>query len=202
MKRTVIALAIAICQLTFLPAAAQTARQVLDKCAAVVSNRDGVQADFTMSSPQYGEASGQILVKGRKFTATTQMASMWFDGSTLWTYMSNNNEVNVTTPTEAQLQVLNPYNFINMYKKHFKYEMEKSGSTYKVHLITTDVLRKVKEMYITVDRKSFHPTEVRLLQNQKWTIFTIRNLKAVKHDDGKFRFNAHDFPTAEVIDLR
>ncbi len=202
MKRIVVALLIVFFQLSFLPAVAQTARQVLDKCAAVVSNPDGMQADFTMNSSQYGDSSGHIMVKGRKFTATMPKASLWFDGSTLWTYMSNNNEVNVTTPTESQLQVLNPYNFINMYKKHFKYEMRKSVSTFKVHLVSTDVQRKVKEMYITVDRKTFHPTEVRLLQNQKWTIFTITKLKVVKLDDGKFRFNVHDFPTAEVIDLR
>ena len=58
---------------------AQDAKAVLDKCAASISNKNGVQADFTMNSAQYGNSSGKISVKGRMFTATTSMATLWFD---------------------------------------------------------------------------------------------------------------------------
>ena len=202
MKRFVCVLSLLVGLFAFNNAYAQTAKQVLDKCAAAISARGGVQADFTMNSAQYGEASGQIMVKGKMFMASTSIASMWFDGTTLWTYMTRNNEVNVTTPSEAQLQVLNPYNFINMYKKDFAYTMTQTAEGYNVHLTSTDATRKVKEMFITVDKTNYHPTEVKLLQNQKWTTFTIKNLKTVKLADDKFRFNSKDFPSAEVIDLR
>ena len=202
MKKIALVMSLVICQLAALPVVAQTAKQVLDRCAAVVSARDGVQADFAMNSAQFGDATGQIMVKGKMFMASTSVASLWFDGRTLWTYMTKNNEVNVTTPSEAQLQVLNPYNFINMYKKNFKYTMTQTSTAYNVHLTSTDNTRKVKEMFITMDKKTYHPTEVKVLQNQKWTTFTISNLKTVKLDDATFRFNSKDFPSAEVIDLR
>ena len=181
---------------------AQTARQVLDKCAATVSSKDGVQAKFSMQSAQYGSTSGTIAVKGRMFQASTPVSSMWFDGKTLWTYMSKNDEVNVTTPTESQLQALNPYNFINLYKQGFKYTMTKSSNSFNVHLTATDTKRKIRELFIVVDQKSYQPTEVKMLQNQKWTTFTISDLKTQKLDDATFRFNSKDFPSAEVIDLR
>ena len=117
---------------------AQTARTVLDKCAAVVSAKGGVSANFTMESAQYGSASGTIAVKGEKFHASTPVASMWFDGKTQWTYLQRNNEVSVTTPSEGQLQAINPYNFINMYKNGFKYSMTTTADTYNVHLTATD----------------------------------------------------------------
>jgi hypothetical protein len=44
MKKILMALMLVVCQLS--AGVAQTARQVLDKCAAVVSSKDGVQADF------------------------------------------------------------------------------------------------------------------------------------------------------------
>lgn len=181
---------------------AQTAKQVLDKCAQTVSNKEGVKADFTMTSAQYGSASGTIAVKGRMFNASTKQSSMWFDGKTLWTYMSKSDEVNVTTPTEAQLQALNPYNFINLYKQGFKYTMTKSDKTFNVHLTATDQKRKIRELFIVVDKTSYQPTEVKMLQNSKWTTFTISNLKATKLSDSTFKFNSKDFPSAEVIDLR
>ena len=181
---------------------AQDAKTVLEKCAASVSAKSGVQAEFSMNSAQYGNSSGKISVKGKMFTATTSMATLWFDGKTLWTYMSNNDEVNVTTPSESQLQVMNPYNFINMYKKGYRYSMTQSGNAYQVHLTATDTSKRVSEMFITVDKKTYHPTEVKLLQKQKWTTFTINNLKIANLSDATFKFNSKDFPSAEIIDLR
>ena len=181
---------------------AQTAKQVLDKCAATISSKDGVKADFTMQSAQYGNHSGKIAVKGKMFHATTSAATMWFDGKTLWTYMAKNEEVNVTSPSEAQLQVLNPDNFINMYKKGFTYTMTQTDKVYNVHLTASDKTKRVPEMFITVDKATSHPAEVKLLQKQKWTTFTIENLQTTKLADAEFRFNSKDFPSAEVIDLR
>jgi outer membrane lipoprotein-sorting protein len=57
-------------------------------------------------------------------------------------------------------------------------------------------------MFITVDKATYHPMEVKLLQKQKWTTFTISNVKTTKLSDSEFRFNSKDFPSAEVIDLR
>ncbi len=181
---------------------AQTAKEVLDKCAAVVSSKDGIQANFTMTSAQYGNASGSISVKGQMVCATTAAASLWFDGKTLWTYMSKNDEVSVTTPGESRLQSLNPYNFINLYKQGYKYALTKGNKTFVVHLTAKEAKRNVQEMFITVDKINYNPIEVKLLQKQKWTTFTISGLKTVKLADSTFRFNSKDFPTAEVIDLR
>jgi hypothetical protein len=43
---------------------------------------------------------------------------------------------------------------------------------------------------------------VKLLQGTKWTIFDISDLKKQSVPDSQFRFNAKDFPQAEIIDLR
>ena len=196
------AIALVLCLFSMTPATAQTAKQVLDKCAQTLSAPEGLQASFSMTSAQYGSTSGTISIKGRKFHATTPMAAMWFDGKTQWTYMKKNDEVSVTTPTETQLQAFNPYNFINIYKKGYKYTMTTSSTAYNVHLTATNKNARIKEMFITVDKKSYQPSEVKLLQNAKWTTFTISNLKKVSMADSAFRFNSKDYPTAEVIDLR
>lgn len=180
---------------------AQTARTVLDKAAAAITAKEGVKANFRTSG-SYGNTSGTISIKGQKFHATTPQATIWFDGKTQWTYMKNNDEVNVSTPTEAQLQAINPYNFINLYKKGYASTLNKTGKDYVVHLTATSKERKIKELFITIDKKTYHPTQVKLLQGKKWSIFDISDLKKQRIPDSQFRFNAKDFPTAEVIDLR
>ena len=181
---------------------AESAKRILDKAAATVSNPGGVQAHFQMISKQFGTTDGDIAVKGSKFHATTSGAIIWFDGKTQWTYMKGNDEVNISTPTEAQLQAINPYNFINLYKKGYNATINSSGSSHVVHLTASTAERKIKELFITVDKKSYRPTQVKLLQGKKWTIFDITGLKKQPAADSQFRFNAKEFPHAEVIDLR
>jgi outer membrane lipoprotein-sorting protein len=188
---------------TFSPlnASAQTAKSVLDKAAATVTMKDGVKADFKMTGSM-GSTSGTIIIKGKKFHATTPQASVWFDGKTQWTYMKDNDEVNIVNPTEEQLQTINPYNFLNLYKKGYNATLNSNGNNHVVHLIASTASNKIKELIITIDKKTNHPTQVKLLQGKKWTIFDISNLKKQSANDSMFRFNAKDFPHAEVIDLR
>lgn len=181
---------------------AEGAKSILDKAATTVSNPNGVQANFQMISKQYGSTYGSISIKGRKFHASTPEAIVWFDGKTQWTYMKNNDEVNVSNPTEAELQAINPYNFINIYKQGFKLSSKKVNNSYEVHLKATDKKRKIQEMYIIVDQQSYRPTHVKMYQNGKWTVLLISSLKSTSLNDGLFQFNAKDFPQAEIIDLR
>lgn len=180
---------------------AQTATQVLDKAAQKLTAKSGIMADFKATMPQ-GTVSGTIAVKGNKFMATTQHTKVWFDGKTQWTYLTRNDEVNVSNPKDSELQSLNPYNFINMYKKGYKSTMSKNGNSYVVHLTAESKAKKVQELFITVDAKTSTPTQVKMLQGKSWTTFDVSNLKQQTLSDSYFRFNAKDFPTAEVIDLR
>jgi len=180
---------------------AQTAIQVLDRAAQKLTAKSGVKADFKATTPQ-GSISVTIAVKGNRFMATTQHTKVWFDGKTQWTYMTRNDEVNVSNPKDSELQSLNPYNFINMYKKGYKSTMRKDGNSYVVHLTADSKTKKVQELFITVDSKTNNPTQVKMLQGKKWTTFDVSNIKQESLPDTYFRFNAKDFPTAEVIDLR
>ena len=180
---------------------AQTAKSVLDKAAAHITVKEGVKAGFKMKGG-IGNANGTIYIKGKKFHATTPKATVWFDGKTMWTYLKANDEVNISNPTEAQLQAINPYNFINLYKSGYASTLNNTGGAYVVHLTSTGNDQKIKELFITIDKTSYQPKQVKLLQGKTWTIFDIIELTKTKIADSQFRFNAKDFPQAEVIDLR
>ena len=188
------------CSLFISPVEAQTAKQVLDKAAANVSAKSGAKASFSIKGDQMN-ASGTIAIKGKKFHATTPQATIWFDGKTQWTYLKKNDEVNVANPTESELAAINPYNFIYMYQKGYKYTMEKKNGSFIVHLTGSDK-RGIQEMYITIHQKTYIPSQIRMRQQKGWTTITISGFKQSKLSDGMFRFNSKDFPNAEVIDLR
>ena len=181
-------------------AGAQTAKQVLDKTAATVSNKTGASASFTIKGNNMN-ASGTIAIKGKKFHASTPQATIWFDGKTQWTYVKDNDEVNVSNPTDAELAAINPYNFIYMYKKGYTYTMTKKGGNFEVHLKATGK-KCISEMYILVNQKSYTPSQIRMKLQKGWTTIDIKNFKKANMADGTFRFNSKDFPSAEIIDLR
>ena len=180
---------------------AQSAKSVLDKAAATVTAASGVKANFRMSTTT-GNTSGTIAIKGKKLFATTPQAKVWFDGKTQWTYLKNNDEVNISNPTETQLQAINPYNFINLYKRGYTYTMNTAGTNYVVHLTANSPSKKISEVFITVNKKSYEPMQVKMLQGKKWTTFDITSIKKQNIADSQFRFNSADFPKAEIIDLR
>lgn len=200
MKRIFLFLVVLL--LTFTSLFAINARQVLDKTMSVLSNKGGVSAKFTIQGGAYGNTSGTIAVKGRKFRIVTPIATVWFDGKTQWTYMKRSNEVNVNTPSEGELQAINPYSFINLYQSGYSMSLSFVGGNYKVHLIATDNKKQVQEMYIIVGKSNYVPSQVRMKQYGKWSTINISGFKSSKISDATFRFNSKDFPSAEIIDLR
>ncbi len=179
-----------------------TARKVLDKTAAVVGKKSGAQAQFHIANAKLGNASGTIAIKGNKFNARTADATVWFNGKTQWTYMKKTDEVNVTTPTQAQQTQMNPLTFINMYKSGYKLSMKTVEGKYEVRMVAENKSRSVQEMFIVVNPKTFVPTQVRMRQKDSWTTINISNFKATPQSDAIFTFNKKDFPSAEIVDLR
>ena len=181
-------------------ALAQTAQQILDRTATNLSAKGGARANFKMSG-KFGNASGSIAVKGNKFNAYTPMSIVWYDGKTQWTYMKKSQEVNVSTPTEAQQQAINPYKFIYIYKNGYKLTSKAVGGGWEVHLVAQNQKRSIKEMYVTVD-KNYTLKKVRMRQAGGWTTISVSSFRKASLPDSQFRFNSKEYPNAEVIDLR
>lgn len=180
---------------------AQT-RAILDKTAKTVNRSSGMSASFTLTHPTTGKIAGTIAVKGNKFNARTSQAIVWFNGKTQWTYLKKNNEVNVSTPTQAQQQMMNPYTFVNVYKTGFNMTSTMVGKSYEVHLVAQNPKRSIQEMYITIDRSTYVPSFVKMKHGNRWYNVSISNFSTKKQPDSIFTFNSKDYPTAEIIDLR
>lgn len=177
------------------------ARQVLDKTAAQLGNRSGVEANFSLKSGKYGSASGTIAIKGKKFRASTAQGTTWFDGKTQWTYMQSSGEVNVSTPNQAQQMRMNPYTFINIYKKGYRLSSTKKGSGWQITMKAIHPGSSIQEIVLDVSA-AYQPQKIRMRQGKQWTDIIVSNLHKANLTDSYFTFNSKDYPKAEVIDLR
>lgn len=134
---------------------ATQARAVLDKTAGILNRKGGLSISFSMSNSKTGTVAGTIAIKGKKYNVRTPQAIVWFNGKTQWTYMKNTNEVNITTPSLSQQQMMNPYAFINMYRSGYSLSMKTQNKNYVVHM--TGENKNIQEIYVTINKKHiFH----------------------------------------------
>jgi len=178
--------------------AADNGKKILDKASDKIAISKGFTASFNISGGKLNN-SGTISVKGNKFCARTNNAIMWYDGKTQWVYNKKSEEVNISRPSSSAQQSMNPYTFLNLYKKGYTTQTSTTASGTQVHLVGKG--KSISEMYILLD-KAYNIKEVKFCQKGKWVTIHISNLKNRTLPNSEFSFNAKDFPKAEVIDMR
>ena len=199
--------------LSFGLVSAQNAVSILDKAAETYTGSDGITVDYTlnMQSQDYGNESfeGVMHLKGDKFVLYTPDNITWFDGKTQWTYMVHAEEVNISEPTDEDLQNTNPMLILSNYKKDFKasYSGESTASNGKTAydiLLTPNKKRDIEKIELQVEKFSSLPAGVKLYMTNGVVVrigVTKTQTKTGQTDDF-FRFNEKEYPNTEVIDIR
>lgn len=192
-----------IALLSSLTVAAQhdvAARNVLDKVSASYNECKGMKIAFK------GTQIGTLWLKGDCFVLDCGGVKSWFDGKTQWSYVSGNEEVNISSPTPEEIQAVNPYALITMYRKGFSYlymgmksRNGKRGheislipdNQQDIRMITLSVGEDNIPFYIGVDMRNGHYEE-----------FVLTGYEKIDLVDEFFHFKSEEYPNAEVIDLR
>ena len=181
---------------------------ILDKIVAEYDNSIGVSANFNITTKGNGynsEVGGKILLKGKMFSFKTPEMECGYDGETLWTYVINSEEINLSVPEEEEIVNINPYLLFKNYKERFKCSSStKSGDYETIHLTpkhTNDVITNIK---VTINYKVLCPTKIEIEnKNKTKVIISVSDYnKNYNLDNSKFIFNEKNYPNIEIIDLR
>ena len=186
-------------------------RKILDNAASKIRKSGNIRVDFTATSftgsAEEASISGTMLLQGKKFQLVTPEMLTWFNGKTEWTYLPENGEVNVTEPTSKEIQAVNPYVFLDLYKKGyditFRTATLRGTPTWEVHLVANRKGLAAEELYIDVRQSDHMPLCVRVRQDNIWNRISVRNFAGKqKFTDADFTFPREKYPDAEIIDLR
>ena len=206
MKKLFIIISILLISVSASAQSNSKAKALLDKTSAVIRNAGDIKADFSANATS-GSMSGTVYIHKNMLHLASSDVKCWFDGKTLWTYRKSTNEVNITTPTAAEKQSINPYHFINIYKKGYSYTMRETTlrgkGAYEVTLSATSPANKLRKMVITIDKTNYQPLAVNMQRAKSSTTIYITSCKTKqKFNANTFSFKRSDYPTAEIIDLR
>lgn len=190
------------------------AKQILDEVAAKTKGYQTIRADFsfTLENTQAkvtDTQTGKIIIKGDKYKIDLMGVDTYFDGKTIWMYLRDAGEVNISEPDLMDDETLNPANIFNIYQEGFKYLH--AGET-SLNGKKTDVI----DLFPEKRDKAFSRIKLYIyqgnLQIAKITqigkdgnnyIIDIKKLEVnAPADDALFIFDASKHPNVEVIDMR
>ncbi len=189
-----------------------TARKVLDQTAARLEKAGGIAIKFTaltlIGKQTQGSMSGSMQIQGRKFHMSSTEMLTWFDGKTQWSMQAGDTEVSLTEPTGMELQAINPYAFLGIYKQGFDYKMKKGKLSngqkgYKLFLTANNGAQEIREIYLEIDN-NYNPIRVSMRQGRnQWIRIVINSLQTgKKFPDSSFTFPKDRYPNVDIIDLR
>lgn len=177
------------------------AKDILDKTVEKYNQSKGISVIFG------GSQSGKLLLKGEKFQLTTQDVTTWFDGQTQWSYLKQNEEVNISTPTPEELRAINPYAWLSLYKQGFNYRYSgvktREGKQSHEIVLTPQTKQDIQSITLLIG-SDYEPIYIGILPTEgQMQEFIVHNYRTqLNLNDNAFRFDKSKYPNAEIIDMR
>ncbi|MBL7980311.1 MAG: outer membrane lipoprotein carrier protein LolA [Flavobacteriales bacterium] len=190
-------------------------KAIVDKLMAAAKTWTSFEADFSSRLQSTKDKldvkqEGNMKVKGKKFRLQLDKNTVINDGTTMYTYSKETNEVTLNDPSEMD-QELDPTKIFTQYEKGFKVQFveEKTDATgtvvQVVKLFPTEAGKKpYHTVVLTVDKAKNEPKSVQVLYKDGNVVtYTLKKFTAnAVLADALFTFDKAKYPGVEVNDMR
>jgi outer membrane lipoprotein-sorting protein len=188
------------------------AKKLLDGVSAKFKTFKTVQAGFSLriengSGKVMGNKSGNVMMKGNKYKVALTGQEIFSDGSNVWTYDQEDNEVTISKIDPSSKTMTPQKLFSNFYDKDFLYKLNGKASVegkpvQEIELTPTDKTKSFFKILLYVDKQSIVSTKV-FEKNGNRYVYSVKNLQTDKPLlDNVFLFDAKKYPGVEIVDLR
>lgn len=190
------------------------AKAILDAVSAKFKTFTTVQASFSYkvenaAGKALSNKSGTLSMKGTKYRVSFGGQEIFCNGSVVWNYDKNANEVTISK-LEASSGTITPQKlFTNFYDKDFRYILngeKKSGSKVlqEIEMTPLDKSKPFHKVYLTIDKAAKTIYSTKVLENAgnryTYTVTTMKTNAAIA--DNQFVFDKSKYPGVEEVDLR
>ncbi|MCC6911119.1 MAG: outer membrane lipoprotein carrier protein LolA [Flavobacteriales bacterium] len=190
-------------------------RALLDDLMAKAKGWTSFEADFSSRLQNTKDKldvkqEGNMKVKGQKFRLILDKNTIINDGTTIYTYNKESNEVNLSDPAEMD-QELDPSKLFTQYEKGFKssWVSEKpdaAGAVVQtIKLFPVDPAKKAYHtVVISVNKAKMEPTSIEVLYKDGNSVtYHLKKFTANPElGDALFTFDKAKYPGVEVNDMR
>jgi len=189
------------------------AGKVLNKMSEKYRNMSGFRANFTyeLVNKAYKmneKSQGEITVKGSNFRLKIGGQEIINNGSTVWTFFKDANEVNIAD-YNPDPDAITPDKIYTMYKKGYKYlllaEQDVEGVPVEIiDLEPEDRHNKINKIRLIIGKNDSYIKSWKIFENTG-TVYTYRITNFTPNvpiEKDYFSFDKSKYPGVEVNDLR
>ena len=190
------------------------AQVILDAMSKKYKDMPAFKAKFSFSlvNPQAKvkeTSEGDIMVKGAKFHLKMGNQEIFNNGTTVWTYLKDVNEVNISS-YEPEENEVTPTKIYTLYKKGYKYhfleEKVYNGVVYDVIELNPEDIKKSKFFKIKIEvskaDKSVRSWNIFEKNGSVYTYMIKSFTPNLKLEDAYFNFDKSKYANVQVEDLR
>lgn len=216
MKRTLLISILSVLTLSVLaqdPDVAK-AKTILDKVSEKTKGYKTIKADFALKIEDLQTKTsethdGSISLKGNKYKISVMDAESYFDGTTLWVYLVDANEVNISDADMVADDELDPSKVFTIHEQGFRYR-HVGETTIKgkvadiIDLVPEDRNKPYSRIKLYVYRDTLQPARLEQM-GKDGTNFVVEIKKMEVNTpitDDLFVFKKEQHPGVEIIDLR
>lgn len=190
---------------------AQDPMKVLDIAAERIRKAGNVKIEYKAGlfagATEKASASGTMWLQGSKMKLDVDGIVTWYDGKTRWCYLPSANEVNIDEPSKKEMASMNPYTFMDIYKKGFKMTVKETvlrgDAVYEVYLKARYAKMDVKEVYVDIRKSDYQPLCIRVREDNDWQRVSVLSFEGnLQLADDFFTFPQKDYPDVLVNDMR
>ena len=193
----------------------EKAKVILDKLSVKTKAYKSIKADFNYTLDNKADGinetqSGSIATKGEKYLLKIAGQEIRSDGSSIWTYLKDAEEVQITEVDEDNEDNITPTKIFTMYEKGYRHEFIKDET---VGAVVTSI---VYIYPLDLDEKSYHTVRLYInkskleitkiiIMGKEGNVYTYKIKSFVPNAviaDSEFIFNASNYPGIEIVDLR
>jgi outer membrane lipoprotein-sorting protein len=192
------------------------AKEILSKVSQTMKSKPSVDAKFTfeMSNKKQNiqeKSTGTIVLKDKKYKLNIPQMGLQVtsDGTTIWTYMVNSNEVSISNLADATDDLMDPSRIFTIYERGYNYkfsgESVDSGiAVYNVDLTPQKASSEAKSIKLLIDKQKMliYKANIEGKDGNNYQL-TIKEYKTdVVYKDTEFTFDPGKIKGIEVIDMR
>lgn len=193
----------------------QKAKEILDKVSINTKSYSTIKVEYSLTHENVQDnkketSMGTLELKGNKYKLLFLGNTIFCDSKTVWTYLKESNEVNISSIGEDDDDMFNPATMLTIYEKGFKYKFiqerfEKGIALYVIDLIPEDInnvsYSRVR-LSINKDKSEIFMIQYFGKDENRFTIEVKKLEKNIPMNDAMFVFDKAKYPNVEVVDLR
>ena len=193
------------------------AKEILDKLSSESGKHECIEVKFkytitNLSNDFSNDWEGKLVLKNKLYRLSLMGVETFFNGSTLWNYIIDANEVNVTTPDPENKDFFlsDPSQVFSIYNTDFKYkyigETTDNNSSYQeIDLFPKNIDNNSYSRYKLVVNKTKNQIHSIAAFAKNGNVYIVEIKEFITdsiYEDTYFSFNKEDYPNVEIIDLR